>query len=37
MTQPRLILLDEPAAGGNPTLINQLCQQILHWNRQGIT
>jgi len=37
MTQPRLILLDEPAAGVNPTLIDQLCQQILHWNQQGIT
>lgn len=37
MTQPRLILLDEPAAGVNPALIDQLCQHILHWNRQGIT
>ncbi|MEY2976068.1 MAG: hypothetical protein RLZZ435_205 [Cyanobacteriota bacterium] len=37
MTQPRLILLDEPAAGVNPALIEQLCAHILHWNRQGIT
>ncbi|MGA1409039.1 MAG: ABC transporter ATP-binding protein [Prochlorotrichaceae cyanobacterium] len=37
MTQPRLILLDEPAAGVNPALIEQLCDHILHWNRQGIT
>jgi neutral amino acid transport system ATP-binding protein len=29
MTQPKLILLDEPAAGVNPTLINQICDRIL--------
>jgi neutral amino acid transport system ATP-binding protein len=37
MTQPRLILLDEPAAGVNPALIDQICQHILHWHQQGIT
>lgn len=37
MTNPKLILLDEPAAGVNPTLINQICEHILNWNRQGIT
>jgi neutral amino acid transport system ATP-binding protein len=37
MTNPKLILLDEPAAGVNPTLINQICEHILDWNRQGIT
>ncbi|BAU64267.1 ABC transporter related [Stanieria sp. NIES-3757] len=37
MTNPKLILLDEPAAGVNPTLINQICKHILDWNRQGIT
>ena len=37
MTRPKLILLDEPAAGVNPTLINQICEHIVTWNRQGIT
>ena len=37
MTNPKLILLDEPAAGVNPTLINQICNRILAWNREGLT
>lgn len=37
MTQPKLILLDEPAAGVNPTLINQICARITSWNREGMT
>jgi neutral amino acid transport system ATP-binding protein len=37
MTNPRLILLDEPAAGVNPALIDQICNRILEWNRQGMT
>jgi neutral amino acid transport system ATP-binding protein len=37
MVQPRLILLDEPAAGVNPTLINQICDHIRTWNQQGMT
>jgi neutral amino acid transport system ATP-binding protein len=37
MTRPKLILLDEPAAGVNPTLINQICQYIEDWNRQGLS
>lgn len=37
MTDPQLILLDEPAAGVNPTLINQICDRILTWNREGMT
>ncbi len=37
MTRPKLILLDEPAAGVNPTLINQICDYIQLWNRQGVT
>lgn len=37
MTQPKLILLDEPAAGVNPTLIGQICEHIETWNKQGIT
>jgi neutral amino acid transport system ATP-binding protein len=37
MRDPKLILLDEPAAGVNPTLIGQICQHIVNWNRQGIS
>lgn len=37
MTNPKLILLDEPAAGVNPTLINQICEHIVTWNKQGIS
>lgn len=37
MTNPKLILLDEPAAGVNPTLINQICDRILTWNREGMS
>lgn len=37
MTNPKLILLDEPAAGVNPTLINQICEHIVRWNQQGIS
>lgn len=37
MTRPKLVLLDEPAAGVNPTLINQICEYIQYWNRQGLT
>jgi neutral amino acid transport system ATP-binding protein len=37
MTKPKLILLDEPAAGVNPTLIGQISDHIIEWNRQGIT
>jgi neutral amino acid transport system ATP-binding protein len=37
MTRPRLVLLDEPAAGVNPTLINQICEYIHYWNGQGLT
>lgn len=37
MTNPKLILLDEPAAGVNPTLINQICDRIDLWNSEGMT
>ncbi|MGF1478008.1 MAG: ABC transporter ATP-binding protein [Cyanophyceae cyanobacterium] len=37
MTYPKLILLDEPAAGVNPTLIGQICEHITDWNREGIS
>ncbi|MGF1488452.1 MAG: ABC transporter ATP-binding protein [Prochloraceae cyanobacterium] len=37
MSEPKLILLDEPAAGVNPTLIEQICEHILNWNQQDIS
>jgi neutral amino acid transport system ATP-binding protein len=37
MTNPKLILLDEPAAGVNPTLIKQICEHIVNWNKMGIS
>ena len=37
MADPKLILLDEPAAGVNPTLINKICDHIVEWNQDGIT
>ena len=37
MTNPKLILLDEPAAGVNPTLVGEICEHILDWNKEGIT
>ena len=37
MTRPKLVLLDEPAAGVNPTLINQICDYINRWNQEGLT
>jgi neutral amino acid transport system ATP-binding protein len=37
MTHPKLILLDEPAAGVNPTLINQISDHVLRWNQEGVT
>ncbi|MGA7936988.1 MAG: ABC transporter ATP-binding protein [Kovacikia sp.] len=37
MANPKLILLDEPAAGVNPRLIDQICDRILTWNREGLT
>ncbi|NRB08615.1 MAG: ABC transporter ATP-binding protein [Richelia sp.] len=37
MTDPKLILLDEPAAGVNPTLIREICDRIVAWNKDGMT
>ncbi|MBE9129259.1 MULTISPECIES: ABC transporter ATP-binding protein [unclassified Coleofasciculus] len=37
MSQPKLILLDEPAAGVNPALIDKICEHILEWRREGMT
>jgi ABC-type branched-subunit amino acid transport system ATPase component len=37
IAEPRVILLDEPAGGINPTLIAQLGERIRQLNRQGVT
>ncbi|MEM6502401.1 MAG: ABC transporter ATP-binding protein [Cyanobacteria bacterium P01_C01_bin.89] len=37
MADPKLVLLDEPAAGVNPALIDQICDRIQFWNQQGLT
>ncbi|HHP7245260.1 MAG TPA: ABC transporter ATP-binding protein [Elainellaceae cyanobacterium] len=37
MVRPKLILLDEPAAGVNPVLIDQICEHITTWNQEGMT
>jgi ABC-type branched-subunit amino acid transport system ATPase component/ABC-type branched-subunit amino acid transport system permease subunit len=36
MLEPRMILLDEPAGGINPTLVNRMVEIIRDLNRQGI-
>ncbi len=35
MADPQAILLDEPAAGVNPTLLELIIDRILELNRQG--
>ncbi|PQO23117.1 ABC transporter ATP-binding protein [Rhodobacteraceae bacterium WD3A24] len=37
MSEPKLILLDEPAAGVNPALLDTLVEKIVELNRQGKT
>jgi ABC-type branched-subunit amino acid transport system ATPase component len=37
MPDPEMVLLDEPAAAINPTMINQMKEHILALNRQGKT
>lgn len=37
MANPKLILLDEPAAGVNPRLIDEICDRIVSWNKAGMT
>lgn len=37
MSDPRLIMLDEPAGGVNPTLLESLIDRILQLNQKGIT
>jgi len=36
MAEPKLLLLDEPAAGVNPALLEIVLQRILDINRQGV-
>jgi neutral amino acid transport system ATP-binding protein len=37
MCEPQLILLDEPAAGVNPRLIEDICGHIQTWRKRGLT
>ncbi|HEU5226985.1 MAG TPA: AAA family ATPase, partial [Ktedonobacteraceae bacterium] len=37
IAEPRVILLDEPAGGVNPTMINYLADRIRTLNQRGIT
>jgi branched-chain amino acid transport system permease protein len=37
MLEPRLVLLDEPAGGINPGLIERIAELIRELNRQGLT
>jgi len=37
MAEPRLIMLDEPAAGVNPALLEEILERILRLNRSGMT
>jgi neutral amino acid transport system ATP-binding protein len=37
MSDPRMIMLDEPAGGINPTLLENLIDRILQLNQKGIT
>jgi neutral amino acid transport system ATP-binding protein len=37
IAEPQVILLDEPAGGVNPTMINQLADRIRTLNKNGVT
>ncbi len=37
MMDPKLILLDEPAGGVNPSLVDRLCDVVRGLNEQGVT
>jgi neutral amino acid transport system ATP-binding protein len=37
MSDPRMIMLDEPAGGVNPTLLESIIDRILLLNKKGIT
>jgi branched-chain amino acid transport system ATP-binding protein len=37
MTNPRLLLLDEPVAGVNPVLVDQIMERIAELRERGLT
>ncbi|MCL4393823.1 MAG: ABC transporter ATP-binding protein [Chloroflexi bacterium] len=37
IAEPQVLLLDEPAGGVNPTMINQLAERIRTLNKRGVT
>ena len=37
IAEPKVILLDEPAGGINPTMINYIAERVRELNRQGVT
>jgi len=37
MTEPKLVLLDEPAGGVNPALLERMMDRIRDLNHQGLT
>lgn len=37
MTDPKLVLLDEPAGGVNPALLEDIVERIMILNKQGVT
>lgn len=37
VAEPRLVLLDEPGAGVNPALLDQIVDKVAALNRQGVT
>jgi branched-chain amino acid transport system ATP-binding protein len=37
MTEPKLLLLDEPAAGVNPSLLEVIVKRVVEINRRGVT
>jgi branched-chain amino acid transport system ATP-binding protein len=37
VAQPKLVLLDEPGAGVNPALLDQIVDRVAELNRQGVT
>jgi branched-chain amino acid transport system ATP-binding protein len=37
MAEPSIILLDEPGAGVNPTLLETIIERIVEINRRGVT
>jgi branched-chain amino acid transport system ATP-binding protein len=37
VAEPKLVLLDEPGAGVNPALLDQIVDRVAELNRQGVT